>query len=236
MSDETSICVNFSRPMPVFPLDSVALLPQQAIPLHIFEPRYRQMIARVLDTTGQFALATFAGDRWKQEYHGRPPLRPAVCVAQIVQHERTDDGRFAIMVQGICRARIVEELPPEEGRLYRAARLEPVGLDDAADPEELDEVRSLLEELLSEGPLTRMAAAAPVLQFVRDPDVPAVAVLELAAVSLIHRQDLLYRLLQEAELGTRARLVLDELSQIESLIKRAEAQGTPNAPKGVSWN
>lgn len=228
--------MNFSRPMPIFPLDSVALLPQQAIPLHVFEPRYRQMIGRVLDTTGQFALATFAGNRWKQEYHGRPPLRPAVCVAQIVQHEKTDDGRFAVMVQGVCRAKIVEEMPAEEGRLYREARLEPVGLDENADPLELEEVRTLLDELLSEGPLTRMAAAEPVLKFIRDPDVPAAAILELAAVSLIHRQDLLYRLLQEAELGARARLVLDELSHLESLIKRAEAQGTPDAPKGVSWN
>lgn len=236
MSEDTAIRVDFGKPMALFPLDGVVLLPQQAIPLHIFEPRYRQMIGHALDGSGQIALASFEGDRWKQEYHGRPPLRPAVCVAQIVQHEKTDDGRFAVMVQGVCRAKIVEEMPAEEGRLYREARLEPVGLDEDADPQELEEVRTLLDELLSEGPLTRMAAAGPVLRFIRDPDVPAAAILELAAVSLIHRQDLLYRLLQEAELGARARLVLDELSHLESLIKRAEAQGTPDAPKGVSWN
>ena len=56
------------------------LLPQQVIPLRIFEPRYKQMVEDVLDGTGQFAIAVFSGRRWKQEYHGKPPIRPAVCI------------------------------------------------------------------------------------------------------------------------------------------------------------
>ena len=52
MSDETAIQVNFGRPMPVFPLDQVTLLPQQVLPLHIFEPRYRQMVTDALDGSG----------------------------------------------------------------------------------------------------------------------------------------------------------------------------------------
>lgn len=236
MAEDSAITVNFSKPVPLFPLDSVVLLPQQVIPLHVFEPRYKQMVGRVLDGPGQFALATFAGDRWKQEYHGRPPLRPAVCLAQIVQHEAMLEGRFTIIVQGIARATIVEESPPTEGRLYREAILEPLGLDDPSNGSHLGEVRELLEELLEEGPLTHMAAARPVLQFIRDEDVPVSAMLELVSFSLLNGPDLMYRLLAEGDLDRRAGMILGELSHLESLIKRAEAQKRDDQPKGVSWN
>jgi uncharacterized protein len=238
VSDENAIQVNFGKPFPLFPLDSVVLLPQQVIPLHIFEPRYRQMVARALDGAGQFALATFEGDRWKQEYHGRPPLRPAVCIGQIVQHEATPDGRFALIVQGITRARIVEELEPEQGRLYREAMLAPVGLEEesAFENDDLDEIRDLLGELLEEGPLTRMVAAKPVLTFVRDADVSVPALLEMVSFSLLSGQDLFYRLLAEGNVEARARVILGELSHLESLIKRAGTQLRSDGPKGVSLN
>ena len=57
MPDEVSIRVNFNKPIPLFPLDSVVLLPQQVMPLHIFEPRYRQMVDEALDSVGQIAMA-----------------------------------------------------------------------------------------------------------------------------------------------------------------------------------
>lgn len=236
MPDESAIQVNFSNPMPLFPLDSVVLLPQQVVPLHIFEPRYRQMMEHVLDGSGQFALATFEGPRWKQEYHGRPPLRSAVCVAQVARHEKMDDGRYNLIVQGVCRARIVKELPAEEGRLYRLASLTPVGLDSTTGDDELTEIRDLLEELLEEGPLTRMVAAGPVLQFIRDEKVPVPAMLELVSFSLLSGPELMYRLLAEGDLSTRARLILDDLSHLESLIKKAATQKRDDVPKGVNLN
>ncbi|MGP1309805.1 MAG: LON peptidase substrate-binding domain-containing protein, partial [Phycisphaerales bacterium] len=99
MSDEApAIRVNFNRPMPVFPLREVVLFPHAAIPLHIFEERYRDMVDDALDGAGQIAMAVFEGERWTQEYHGRPPIRPAVCVGQILQHERLADGRYNIIL------------------------------------------------------------------------------------------------------------------------------------------
>jgi hypothetical protein len=60
MAEEMSIRVNFSRPLPLFPLPQVVMLPQQITPLHIFEPRYRQMVDRALDGAGQIAMAKYA--------------------------------------------------------------------------------------------------------------------------------------------------------------------------------
>lgn len=261
MSEDNSIQVNFGKPMPLFPLDSVTLLPQQLLPLHIFEERYRQMVDHALDGAGQIAMAVFAGDQWKQDYHGRPPIRPAVCVGQIVQHERLSDGRYNVLIQGVCRARVLVELPMEEGRLYRTAMLEPVGLDPTTmvvsgeeeedeteeetpdlglppppEPEPLVEVRQKLCEMLEEGPLTQLVAAEPVLEFIRNEEVPTAPLLELVSFMLITDQGLRYKLLAEPSLQTRAGMIMGELEHLSSLIRRAGDQRPQDWPKGMSWN
>jgi len=126
MSEEASIQVNFTTPKPLFPLDAAVLLPQQILPLHVFEERYTQMVSEALDSAGQFAMAVFQGNRWKQEYHGCPPIRPVVCVAQIIQHEQLEDGRFNIVLRGVERVRILEPEASElaEGKLYRLRPIE----------------------------------------------------------------------------------------------------------------
>ena len=118
--------VNFGRPMPLFPLPDTVLLPHAVLPLHIFEPRYRQMVEDVLDASGQIAMATFNDKDWKSHYHGTPPLRPAVCVGQIVQHEAMDDGRHNILLHGVCRARITRWSSPTMSGRIRLAKLAPL--------------------------------------------------------------------------------------------------------------
>src|SRR5262245_50474069 len=108
------IRVNFSKPMPLFPLPDAVLLPHAVQPLHIFEPRYRKLIEDVLDHAGQMAMATFRGENWKLDYHGTPPLRPAVCVGQIVHHDALSDGGHNILLHGVCRAKIDRIIEPNE--------------------------------------------------------------------------------------------------------------------------
>ena len=100
MADTTSIRVNFGKPMAFFPLAAVSLVPHGVVQLHIFEPRYRQMVSDALDEAGQIAMAVFDGEAWQEEYHGAPPVRPMMCVGQIVAHEALADGRFNIALQG----------------------------------------------------------------------------------------------------------------------------------------
>lgn len=234
MAEETSIQVNFGRPVPLFPLDSVVLLPQQVIPLHVFEPRYRQLVEDVLDSTGQFAMAVFEGGRWKQEYHGRPPLKPAVCLAQIIRHEKLEDGRYMLLIQGICRARISDELPPGD-TLYRQAMIEPVGLD----PDEeikLYGVRERIGELLDETPLSKLAHADWVMEQIRNDDIPTSVILELTAFALPTSREVRYKLLAEGDAGNRAELITAELGSLKTLVVRAQKQHPEAWPKGQSWN
>lgn len=235
MAEEASIQVNFGKAMPLFALDNAALLPQQVLHLHIFEPRYLQMVAHALDGNGQFAIAVFEGKRWKQEYHGRPPLRPAVCIGQIVQHEKLADGRYNLLVQGVCRARILDEEAPSEERLYRLARLEPVGID-PDEEQKLYGVRERFTELLSDGPLTKLAAAEWIVERVQNSEIPTPVVLELVGFALSTRRETRYRLLEEGDAGERADIVEKELLDLQHLIKLASAQHPEQWPKGCSWN
>lgn len=235
MSDGTPIQVNFGKPMPVFPLDTAALLPQQVLHLHIFEPRYRQMVERALDGSGQFAMAVFEGDEWKKNYHGRPALKPAVCIGQIVQHEKQADGCYNLLVQGVCRARVVEESPPEQGRLFREATLEPVGIEDEEEVK-LYGVRERFRELLTDGPLTKLAAAEIMVEKIDDEEIPTGVILDLVAFAIPTRRETRYRLLEEGDAGERADCVEKEMLHLAHVLKTASSQHPETWPKGCSWN
>ena len=235
MAIEASVRVNFSKPIPLFPLDRGHLLPQQIVPLHIFEPRYRQMITHALDGAGQIAMAMFDSRDWKKDYHGRPELRDAVCIGQIGQHERLPDGRFNVILQGICRARIVEESPGSSERLYRQALLQPIGFDEA-DPEELTLIRSRLSSSLSSAPLDKLNVSKPILDCARDSHIPTTALLELLGFTIINNNELRYKLLAEGDAILRAEMIFSELSQLSRLIHQADRQRPQDWPKGCSWN
>lgn len=105
--------------IPLFPLPQVVLFPGALLPLHIFEPRYREMMESVLDRRGWIGMALLKPG-WEREYYGSPPLFETLGVGEIVKHEKTDDGRFYLMLMGLSRGRIVEEL---DGKPYREARV-----------------------------------------------------------------------------------------------------------------
>jgi len=104
----------------IFPLPNVVLFPGVFLPLHIFEPRYRAMTRDAL-----------AGDRiigmsllqpgYEADYEGRPAVYPIGCAGVISHSEPTSDGRYNIVLHGLEKFRVVEELP---GGAYRRARIE----------------------------------------------------------------------------------------------------------------
>lgn len=240
MADETSIRVNFGRPMPLFPLAAVSLMPHAVLPLHIFEPRYRRMVADALDGPGQIAMAIFAGPQalWEAEYEGSPPLRPAVCVGQIVQHHQLPDGRYNIALHGVCRARIQTELRDEDelvSAVYRQARLEPVGIE-AIDESTLADARGRILNALTETSLADLSDAETVVRHLRDEDVPTSAILELISFSLFNDPELRYALLAEGDVHRRAAVIQRELRSLRALLDSARRQRAQNLPKGCHWN
>ena len=107
--------------IPVFPLPNVVLFPEVMLPLHIFEPRYRQMVRDAKDKTPSLiGMALLRGD-WQEQYEGRPEIFPICCVGEMVRTVPLPDGRFNILLKGMRECRIKEEL---SGKLYREAVVE----------------------------------------------------------------------------------------------------------------
>jgi uncharacterized protein len=244
-SEGLAISVNFARAMPIFPLAQVSLMPHALLPLHIFEPRYRQMVTDALDGPGQIAMAVFAGDAWKSAYHARPPVRSAVCVGQIVQHEALpssiDGGsesklpRYNILLQGVCRATIQHEISPEESeKPYRLAMLNPIGLD--GEEKTLSGERSRLATLLTATSLRELRESAKVAKHIADSDVPTTAILELVTFTMLHDSELRYKLLEEGDVMERAREIRHQLEDLRTLLDRALPQKTDAKPRGPHWN
>jgi Lon protease-like protein len=108
--------------LPLFPLPTVVLFPGVFLPLHIFEPRYREMVADALATDRLIGM-TLLRDGWQSEYEGRPPIFSVGCSGLITHCEKLPDGRYNIVLRGLDRFRIVSE---DQSRSYRRARTQPV--------------------------------------------------------------------------------------------------------------
>lgn len=138
----------FPSSLPIFPLPAVVLFPNVFLPLHIFEPRYRQMIADAL-----------AGDRligmvllrpgFEDDYQGRPPVYGTGCSGLITHAEKIEDGRFNLVLRGLDKFTIHGEEEPAIGALYRRAIITPVDETlSSGDRDPLKEARRKLESLL----------------------------------------------------------------------------------------
>jgi Lon protease-like protein len=110
-----------TRRIPIFPLPGVVLLPGTLLPLHIFEPRYRAMIADALAGNRTIGMAM-----WKpgaESDPGEPRIHEIGGAGEIVESERLDDGRYNIVLEGRFRFRVLDETPPSPYRIARVVEI-----------------------------------------------------------------------------------------------------------------
>ena len=133
--------------LPLFPLPNVVLFPNVFLPLHVFEPRYREMVADAIDSDRMIGMVLLKAG-WEHEYDGSPAVYPIGCSSVITHVERLDDGRYNIVLRGVERFRILEE---NHERRYRRAMIEPLVERTLAaeDRAALQHQRSRLEVLLA---------------------------------------------------------------------------------------
>lgn len=132
--------------IPIFPLESPTLFPNGTFPLHIFEPRYRAMIADALKGDRIIGMVMLQPGH-EAEYEGRPPIFPIGCAGLITEYEQLPDGRYNIVLGGLVKFRVTAE---DNSRPYRLARVEtiPEVLDDRG-TEALRQERERLTSLMS---------------------------------------------------------------------------------------
>lgn len=116
---------DFSGGVRLFPLPNVVLFPHVILPLHIFEPRYRQMTEDALQDDHLITMVQSRPIGAGSPCFEPVPIYQVGCVGRIVQHDRLPDGRFHLLLLGCKRVRLVQETPsPKLYRLARAALLE----------------------------------------------------------------------------------------------------------------
>jgi Lon protease-like protein len=154
--------------IPIFPLPNVVLFPQVFLPLHIFEPRYRELVADALEGDRLIGMVLLRPG-WEGEYDGRPAVYPVGCAGVITHHDRLPDGRYNIVLRGLEKFRITGE---DESRAYRIARIDSLHepLPDA-DRAEIHAARRRLEALLMPQPRGRGATDAKLPPSLNDEDV-----------------------------------------------------------------
>lgn len=108
----------FSGTARLFPLPNLVLFPHVMQPLHVFEPRYCDLLEAAVGGDRLIAMATLAPG-WEKDYEGRPAVFPVACLSRVSVYHRLAEGGYNVLLVGLRRIRLVRELPPE--RSYREA-------------------------------------------------------------------------------------------------------------------
>ena len=110
--------------IPIFPLSGAILFPRSQLPLHIFEPRYREMVRDMIDGVGRIGMI----QPLRIDDDNKAPLYGVGCVGEIVGIEELEDGRFNIVLLGSNRFRLISEVAHEGS--YRCASVDIAAFDD----------------------------------------------------------------------------------------------------------
>lgn len=106
--------------IPLFPLPNVVLFPNVFLPLHIFEPRYRAMVAHALQEDRIIGM-TLLRPGYEANYDGCPAIYPIGCAGVITHNQSLGDGRYDIVLRGMQKFRIRSE---DHSRPYRIGHVE----------------------------------------------------------------------------------------------------------------
>lgn len=205
-----------SPTIPLFPLPNVVLFPNVFLPLHVFEPRYRQMVHQALAADRMIGMVLLKPG-YEEQYEQTPPVYDMGCAGSITHVERLPDGRFNIVLKGTQRFRILSEDPPTASVLYREAHIAAVAEEISdGDREVLQQQRAELEQKLA--PLFDAARAASRLPEIMSDEDLVNALAQYLALEPVEKQALL-------ELpGPRHRAqVLLELLDMKTLSERTRA-------------
>jgi Lon protease-like protein len=132
--------------IPLFPLPDVVLFPNVFLPLHIFEPRYREMVADALKGDRIIGMALLRPG-YKTNYEGRPAIYDVGCAGVITHSHAFPDGRYDVVLRGIDKIRITSE---DHSRRYRIGHVEAIAETIPADEAQpLRQQRQRLEAVLA---------------------------------------------------------------------------------------
>jgi Lon protease-like protein len=204
----------FSGVVPVFPLPNVVLFPGMFLPLHIFEPRYRDMTARALLGERLIAMALLKPG-WQEDYAGSPSIHQILGMGKIVEDAKLEDGRYNLVLFGLVRVRVIEEIGSGP---YRVARVEVIE-ERVPEQEAQDRKRRTLRAIYAQIMKNLRTGAVPA----PPDDVPLGMLTDLVASLLPLGPELKQGLLEE----------MDPAARCDRLLELLESRGgdAPEGPK-----
>jgi Lon protease-like protein len=217
----------FSGLLPLFPLPDLVFFPCTLLPLHVFEPRYRQLVADATANEGCIGMVLLKPG-WEAAYYGSPEIHPVACLGKMIETTRLEDGRYNIVLCGVKRARI-EAIAKEKP--YRTARVEL--LEDRPVPPGLEgEAEALRDRLLQLAvdvppPLLRHKNLACAL---RKLEAPLGCSADLMSDSLMLPATVKQRLLEELDPFRRAEMLIHAIEREKHVLVGASKRTFPPQP------
>ena len=200
---------DFSGFAPLFPLPNVVLFPHALLPLQIYEPRYRQMTADVLEGERLIAMGLMRNGWEKSGSNSVPAIHRTVGLGKIIAHEKLEDGRYYLVLRGIARAALVSEqhvdLP------YRIGELE-LCSDVLHDPvpfsrqDRVHELTSLFSRLFPQVNLQQLFLQT-------EDDIPLATLCDILLGSMPLASEISQQFLEELNADVRSQMLLDLLER-----------------------
>jgi hypothetical protein len=214
MADSAQPALDLSA-VPLFPLPNIVLFPRAILPLHIFEERYKQMTADVLEGERLIAMALLKRG-WEQNYYQQPAIEPIVCVGTIVSHERLADGNYNFLLQGHTRAKVVREFGDKGYRLAELEVLEEMPIDES----DLLPARRRLISIFDQGTLLATDLGRHFRQLLATP-FPTSAIADLIAFKLLDEVPLKQSLLADCNVHRRVHQIVEALEAARPVLEPA---------------
>jgi uncharacterized protein len=213
--------VELPATIPLFPLPDVVLFPDVSLPLRIFEPRYRALMADALKGNRLIGMVLLQPGH-EAEYEGRPPIFAIGCAGVITQEEQLPNGEYTLVLRGLQKFRVTGEDP---GGAYRVARITPLpeASLNASQASDIRAERQRIDKLLM--PLIAQRGINP-----PPPDLPNEALVIGLAQLLEFTMPEWQELLESAGLLPRLRLLADRLETFGARGRNLARRGPPLAP------
>lgn len=209
----TDLPAGFNNVVRLFPLPDLVMFPHSVQPLHIFEQRYRAMLADAIAGDGLIAMALLLPG-WEAE--SQPPVGRVACVGRIVAHTQLEDGRSNIMLHGLSRAEVTSELPSDQP--WREAKIQLwEDLYTSAGGELRDALRRDLTESLQSLIVDSNVGASKLLDHLKQTpthQIPLGRLTDIIASSVGFDLEFKRILLEQRDVDTRATLLLQRLQRM----------------------
>jgi Lon protease-like protein len=214
MSNEDALDLESLQRIPVFPLPGLVLLPGGLLPLHFFEPRYRDLARDCLATNARWmVIANFARDAGQAAV---PELMPRACVGRVIEHHKNGDGTYDVLLEGLMRVSIEDIDSPHAYRLVRAVPMRDRVPERGLPANDCETARSLVRDIASMA--ARRQTGFQVIA--QDSDPPGLWVDRLA-YQFVSDRAALQELLETLDAGARLDAVVHHLVAVRSKLQAA---------------